>query len=557
MTSTKNAPSLRQVLLQLVLFRLFLPLLVLGFTAIVGIAYLEERNLEIQQYQIAQSMATIVDHHLDQGGRILDAVAELAEFSREDSLSAYMTSTWKAYGYFDTLYYLDEAKKVKLLTPADSRYLGLDMANLLDIQQIRDTQTLIISRPFISLRTGEPTVYLIKALASQGYVVGELNLGLFQQEIVNITGRSGKDFVFIMDQTGALIAHPSPDLVKQQINLSYLEIFNRIQTGKVNGFYLYNGTRVLGSAIRVERTGWLVVDQVPLSSFFGLYLGILVLILFTSVIVLLLLIWYIRKQLQRFVITPLEQFSRATHALAAGDFTQASSLTAQSTAFAELNKLAHDFQSMSNTLQTKKEALYKVKEDLEVQVSQRTQELMAANKELQMLSSLDGLTGIGNRRYFDQVLTQEWDRGMRQGTTLALIMLDIDFFKNYNDFYGHQAGDDCLKQVAGIFKGTLRRSIDCAARYGGEEFAAILPDTDISGAVFLAEEMRSKIEEQAIKHESSGISMVITVSVGVAAIVPLAGSQPSMIIRLADQAMYQAKRNGRNRVEVGRMIGPL
>lgn len=550
MTNRKDFPFLRQVILHLILFRLFLPLLVLGVTAIVGVSYLEERNLEIQQYQIAQSMARIVEHHLDQGGRILDAVAMLAEFSRPESLSTYMKSTWEAYGYFETLYYLDEAKKVKILAPDDSRYLGLDMSNLPDIQQTREKQSLIISRPFISLRTGEPTVYLIKAVAGKGYVVGELNLGLFQQEITNITGRSGNDFVFIMDQTGTIIAHPSPDLVKQQINLSNLEIFNRIQTGKVNGVYLYNGSRVLGSAVRVERTGWLVVNQVSLSSFFGLYIWILVLIFVTTSIIWLLLMWDIRKQLQRFVISPLEQFSRVTHALIAGNFTQANFLTAQSTAFAELNKLAHDFQSMSDTLQTREEALYKVKEDLEVQVAERTQELMAANKELQMLSSLDGLTGIGNRRYFDQVLTQEWQRGIRQGTPLALIMIDIDFFKNYNDSYGHQVGDDCLKQVASILKATLRRSIDCAARYGGEEFAAVLPDTDAAGAALVAEEIRSKIEGQAIKHESSSISKVVTVSVGVAAVVPIIGSQPSMIIKLADQALYQAKHNGRNRVEV-------
>ncbi|MBI5602891.1 MAG: diguanylate cyclase [Deltaproteobacteria bacterium] len=555
MANGKDFPFLRQVLSHLVLFRLFLPLLILGFITIAGVGYLEERNLEIQQYQMAQSMARIVDHHLDQGGRILDAVAHVAESSGAESLTTYMKSTWEAYGYFETLYYLDEAKKIKLLTPSDSRYLGLDMSNLPDIQQTEKKKSLIISRPFISLRTGEPTVYLVKTLSRGGYVVGELNLGLFQKEITNITGRLGKDFVFIMDQAGTLIAHPSPDLVKQQTNLSNLEIVHRILAGKANGIYSYYGTSVLGSAVRVERTGWLVVDQVPLSAFLSLYVWILGLILLISLMIWLLLLWDLRKQLQRFVISPLERFSRVTNALTAGDFTQAGSLTAQSTAFAELNELAADFQSMSSTLQAREDALRKAKDELEVQVSQRTQELVAVNKELQQLSSSDGLTGIANRRYFDQVLAQEWQHGIRQGSSLALVMIDIDFFKNYNDVYGHQAGDDCLKQVAGTLKATLRRSVDLAARYGGEEFAAVLPNTEMEGAAFLAEEIRATIEGLGIKHENSSISKVVTVSVGVAAVIPIMGTQPSMIIAPADQALYKAKHEGRNRVRISADVG--
>ena len=554
MASGKDLPSLRQVLLRLVLLRLFLPLMVLGLTAIVGVSYLGEQNLEIQQYQIAQSMAQIVDHHLDQGGRILDAVARVAENSRTENLSAFMKSTWDAYGYFETLYYLDEGNKVKLLMPSDPRYLGLDMSNLPDFQT-GEKKSLIISRPFISIRTGEPTVYLIRPLSHGDRVIGELNLGLFQQEITKITGRSGKDFVFIMDQSGTLLAHSSSDLVKQQTNLSNLEIFHRgLVAGKGSAVYLYDGTRVLGSVTRVERTGWVVVDQVPLSVFFGSYAWILGLILLVSLVIWLTLVWNLRKQLQRYVITPLEQLSRGTNALAVRDFSQANSLSSIPTFFAELNKLATDFQFMSNNLQVREEALHQAKDELELQVEQRTQELVALNKELQQLSSLDGLTGIGNRRYLDQILAQEWQRAIRQETPVALILLDLDFFKDYNDVYGHQAGDDCLKQVAYTLKAALKRSIDVAARYGGEEFVAVLPETDAAGAAFLAEEIRIKIEALGIKHEKSSISKVVTVSSGIAAVVPWQGSLPSVIIAAADQALYNAKREGRNRVKIAESI---
>lgn len=364
MVNAKNFPSLRQVFLRLVLYRLFLPLLVLGLTVIIGGSYLAEQNLKIKQYQIAQSMAQIVDHHLDQGGQILDAMARVAENSGTEGLSTFMKSTWEAYEYFDTLYYLDEDSKIKLLTPSDPRYLGLDMSNLPDFEQKGEKKSLIISRPFISLRTGEPTVYLVRPLTHGDCVVGELSLGLFQQEITNITGGSGKDFVFIMDQSGTLLAHSSLDLVKQQTNLSNLEIFHRGLTEKSNVIYLYDGTRVLGNAARVERTGWVVVDQVPLSVFFGLYAWTFVVILLVSLAIWLILLWNLRKQLQRYVITPLEQLSRVTNALTVGDYTQINSLLHIPTAFSELNKLATDFHFMSSNLQERETALRTLAQEL-------------------------------------------------------------------------------------------------------------------------------------------------------------------------------------------------
>jgi signal transduction histidine kinase/CheY-like chemotaxis protein len=364
MASKEDFPSLRQVFSRLLLFRLFLPLLVLGLTAIVGVGYLEEIKLEIQQYQIAHSMAQIVDHHLDQGGRIMDALARVAETSGTENLSLYMKSTWEAYGYFETLYYLDEDNKVNMLVPSDPRYLGLDMSNLPDFKQIGEKKSLIISRPFISLRTGEPTVYLVKALKRGGCVAGELNLGLFQIEIMNINRTSGMDFIFIMDQDGTLLAHPSPDLVKQQTNLSNLEIFQRGLAEKGNVVYMSNGTWVLGSAALVDRTGWVVVNQVPWSIFWGSYVWILGLILLVSLTIWLILVWNLRKQLQRYVGTPLEQLSRETNALTVGDFSQVNSLSSIPTPSAELSKLVNDFQSMSTSLQERETALRTIAQEL-------------------------------------------------------------------------------------------------------------------------------------------------------------------------------------------------
>lgn len=382
MEKGKNFPSLRQVFWRLVLIRLFLPLLVLGLTAIVGVSYLGEKNLEIQQSQIAQSMAQIVDHHLDQGGRILDAVARVAENSGMENLSTFLINTWQAYGYFDTLYYLDESNTVKLLMPFNPRYLGLDMSKSPDFQQTGEKESLVISRPFISLRTGEPTVYLVRPLSSGGRVVGELNLGLFQQEITNITTRSGKDFVFIMDQSGTLLAHPSSDLVKQQTNLSNLEIFQDSLAGKTNAFYLYDGTWVLGSAARLERTGWIVVDQIPLSVFWSSYAWTVGLILLASLIIWLILVWNLRKQLQRYVSTPLERLSQVTNDLTIGDFSQVNSLSSIPTTYFEVNKLATDFQFMSNSLQERETSLRTLAQELSLADQRKNEFLGVLSHEL-------------------------------------------------------------------------------------------------------------------------------------------------------------------------------
>jgi len=375
MANGKDLPSLRQVFWRLVLLRLFLPLMVLGLAVVVGVSYIGEQNLEIQQSQIAQSMAQIVDHHLDQGGRILDTIARVAENSGTERLPIFLKSTWEAYGYFDTLYYLDEGNIVKLLMPSNPRYLGLDMSKLPDFQQTVEKKSLGISRPFISLRTGEPTVYLVRPLSSGGRVVGELNLGLFQKEITNITTRSGKDFVFIMDQSGTLLAHPSFDLVKQQTNLSNLEIFHDSLAGKTNAFYLYDGTRVLGSASRLERTGWIVVDQIPVSVFWGSYVWTVGLILLVASIIWLILAWNLRNQLQRYVSAPLEQLSQVTNDLMIGDFSQVNLLSSIPTAYFELNKLATDFQFMSNSLQERETSLRTLAHELS-EADQRKNEFL-------------------------------------------------------------------------------------------------------------------------------------------------------------------------------------
>ncbi len=174
------------------------------------------------------------------------------------------------------------------------------------------------------------------------------------------------------------------------------------------------------------------------------------------------------------------------------------------------------------------------------------QQLKKANEKLKMLSVIDGLTGIANRRRFDEYLNQEWRRQFRDKQYLSIIMCDIDYFKFYNDTYGHQAGDDCLKKVAGAIKSCVHRSVDLATRYGGEEFAIILPDSDPAGAMAVAEMIRIAVQDLAIPHKKSKVDRNVTLSLGVASLVPGKVNKFQDLVALADQALYEAKENGRN-----------
>ncbi len=159
---------------------------------------------------------------------------------------------------------------------------------------------------------------------------------------------------------------------------------------------------------------------------------------------------------------------------------------------------------------------------------------------------IDGLTGVFNRRHFDERLEAEWGRAVRGGTALSVIMLDVDFFKRYNDRYGHQAGDDCLRQIAAVLKSGLRRSADLVARYGGEEFVCLLPDTDLTGAMSLAQRLGQEVFARRIEHADSSAAAVVTVSLGVCSRRSGDSGSAAALLREADAQLYLAKTRGRH-----------
>lgn len=179
-------------------------------------------------------------------------------------------------------------------------------------------------------------------------------------------------------------------------------------------------------------------------------------------------------------------------------------------------------------------------------IQKQSDELKRMNKKLEELSQTDSLTGVFNRFMFDKTVKAEWNRCKRQFIPLSLIMIDIDFFKAFNDNYGHQLGDDCIRQVAGVLLAHTKRSSDIVSRYGGEEFAIILPYMEKENALTLAEQIREMVEELAIPHEDSSISEYVTISLGVNTVIPSNGSSIEEFIRTTDKALYKAKKRRNN-----------
>ena len=191
------------------------------------------------------------------------------------------------------------------------------------------------------------------------------------------------------------------------------------------------------------------------------------------------------------------------------------------------------------------------RKERERELLEMTRRLEAAYRELQLLSALDPLTGIANRRTFEDFLDVEWKRAVRNQAPISLLIIDIDWFKAYNDNYGHPAGDPCLRQVATTLADSLNRPGDLVARYGGEEFAVVLPDTNERGAYFVAERLRRRVESLAIRHPTSVVSNSVTISVGATTRQPAKGDDVGAMITSADNALYRGKNTGRNRVVPG------
>ncbi len=194
-------------------------------------------------------------------------------------------------------------------------------------------------------------------------------------------------------------------------------------------------------------------------------------------------------------------------------------------------------------------SVIKLKQEMD-QRKARERQLEALTRRLHELSNLDGLTNVANRRSFEENFGREWRRAKRDITPIAVMMIDIDFFKRYNDTYGHLEGDSCLKKVAEAIRKSLRRPGDFLARYGGEEFIVILPNTDLNGAETIAQVVQDAVSNLNIQHAASDVSSIVTVSIGIAGLFPEETTDPKALLNASDKALYQAKSMGRNRITI-------
>lgn len=264
--------------------------------------------------------------------------------------------------------------------------------------------------------------------------------------------------------------------------------------------------------------------------------------------------------LSRWLVKPVVELSQASQKIAQGDFTG----KIRPPRIQELSTLADSFLQMGKEIQQSRQQLEDYSRSLAQKVSDRTQALeqevqhraaaetalQSANQELQRLAYLDGLTQIANRRQFDERIVQEWRRQQRDRLPISLILCDVDYFKLYNDTYGHHVGDNCLRNVATAIATAARRPPDLAARYGGEEFAMLLPNTSLEGALEVATLIQAQIKQLRMPHRQSHVSPYVTVSCGVTSMIPTEATTPEQLLMKVDRALYRAKTEGRDRIAI-------
>lgn len=289
----------------------------------------------------------------------------------------------------------------------------------------------------------------------------------------------------------------------------------------------------------IPETPWALAVHYPRALMQPSILQNLAIVIALGLVTLLVEIFIIRSILQNQVAIPLQRLMQAMKRIGGtGGKIDCSDLPMK--AQDEIGDVAREFAGMADRVQD-------ARDRLESKVMERTAALEQLNRRLMAISETDELTNVANRRRFDEVLNMEWRRGLRTGKPMALMMIDVDWFKKYNDHYGHQAGDECLKAVAAQLAQHVHRAGDLLARYGGEEFSIVAPATSLDAARLWAEELCADMAVLDIPHIDSPLGKV-TISIGVAAIAPSHDRSPEQLLREADRALYRAKEKGRNQV---------
>lgn len=399
----------------------------------------------------------------------------------------------------------------------------------------------------------EPWDYIISVSSYKSEFIQLVNTHDFEENILSVTiGKTG--YMYVMNSSGNLIIHPKQEgksiynYVDTEGNYFVQEILQ-----KKNGNIIYPWKNPSEEDYRDKIVIYKYYEPMDWYLCSGVYVDeitkpieVMKKRLFTVFIFVFFLAAIIALIYSKIILIPIKNLITAMKKVIGGEF----DIKIESNRTDEIGELTKIFNDMiikiknyMHELKISNSRLEESNINLENKVKERT-------KQLEQLSNLDGLTGIPNRRKMDEYLEQVWSESLKNEEPLSLLLMDIDYFKNYNDTYGHPVGDDCLRIVAKTIKDMLRKEIDFVARYGGEEFLAILKNTDEETALSLAERIRKGIENLKIPHKSSAISDYVTISIGACTLNQFSKSDLNAFVKLTDEALYKAKTSGRNRVEL-------
>ena len=411
--------------------------------------------------------------------------------------------------------------------------------------------------------------------SAEGQHLATIGQDIILTELIEQTNRDRlrgtQNLIFSAD--GQLIVHPQLD-AKQQIqngklnvqdikNAHISHIFQQVITatrqsrdkaGTTTAPIVLDDKQAqefLG-IVQLDGPSWYFVTVYPKTLLEGEATAAAQFVLLSGLLALTIEITLLYKVLQQEVAQPLGQLVSSTEQLTEADFDyQQLDSRGQTT----LQQRPDEIGQLSRAFDTMAQQLQELLHHLENRIAERTNQLQTANQELERLSLVDDLTQLANRRCFDETLEEELKRQQRTQKPLSLLLCDIDYFKQYNDCYGHPTGDQCLKTVAQHIQGSTRRAADLAARYGGEEFVMILPATAMADGLAIAQQLCDRIHQAQLPHRDSPISPWVTISIGVATIEvcpketsPSDQPNAEAIVAAADQALYKAKQSGRNRV---------
>jgi len=425
-----------------------------------------------------------------------------------------------------------------------------------------------IERETINLhRYAEKITLSIAELAQLPLFAGD-SAGLHTVAASMMRGSEISSIWFFDEQTKLISLHPLErhNPVSQSVlpSLSFADASRYLDREFIDGQYLYRTVAVYQSTgyffespehkdsnAEPELLGWIAI-AIELSEYQAYQRKVFQDNILIGLLVLSITLWLVRR-FSLAIVNSIIGITVAVGRYSQGDFNhrvEEASDGELGDLEAGINRLAQLVGKSQLSLTETNRKLSRYNDELNLRVKEKTAHLEEANRELEILSEIDSLTRLKNRRCFDKGLQQEWQRLGRSAQPLSLLMCDIDFFKDYNDTYGHLVGDDCLVRVAQEIAQVCKRSSDVVSRYGGEEFAIILPQATSDEAVAIAIEVIEAINKLSIQHTASPIRKTVSLSIGLATMIPVVGIEPNTLVRLADEALYQSKREGRNRYTV-------